>query len=272
MARKRRTSRKFFGSGRRKRTLRFARNIKRRFLKGRRRTGGNQMAYKFVRQQEVTIYNNELAIPDAACVSSNPTMWGTGILLSSIAPGTCFDPYPTRSATFVGNKQFQAADTVNTGEFSALFDQYKLLRVDMEFDYKMGATDPALGSAVCAPTLHIVTDWDGDQGASYMSINDMLEHGSSHFKRKLNTRVKYSIRPKVRDTIFNNTGTNNIALPSKAPWIDTAYMNTKMNGIKWALQDWPQYVSINEPGAAAEMAQPTLRIMFTYHYLFKGVQ
>jgi len=273
MARRRRISRKFFGGNRRKRTQRFARNIKRRFLRGRKRgRGGNQIAYRFARQQEVTVYNNENATPDVGCVSSNTAMWGSGIALSTIAPGTFFDPYPGRSATFVGNKTFTAGDTINTTEFSALFDQYKLTKVTMEFDYKNGTADPTPGNANVTPTLHIVTDWDGDQGTSYMSINDMMEHGPSHFKRSLRSRVKYTIRPKVRDAIFNTSGLSAIAIPRSCPWIDTSNMTCKMNGIKWALQDWPLYGTVDDPGIGAHMTQPTLRILFTYHYKFKGVQ
>lgn len=230
--------------------------------------------HKYTRQQQVTVYNDEPSTPDQVCISSNTAMWGSGVLVTSLDPGQAFDPYASRVATYCGNKTFTAADTVNTSDFSALYDQYKLLKVDMDFEYQHNSfgQDP-LGGAVCQPTLHIVTDWDGDQGTQYMGITSMMEHGTSHFKRRLGTRkVRYSIRPKVRDAIFQTTGLSAVAVPKSCPWIDTSAMNVKMNGIKWCIQDWPIYTTPDNPGVSAQMAQPTLRITFTYHYLFKGVQ
>lgn len=267
----RRSKRVVFGGNRRKNNRRFVRNMKRRYARGRR--GKSVSVHKYVRQQQVTLYNDETTTPDQVCVSSNPTMWGSGVLLSSISPGV-FDPYANRVATWCGNKYFTAADTVNATEFQALYDQYKLLRVDMDFEYmhNVAGVDNT-GAAMCQPTLHIVTDWDGDQGTQYMSINDMMEHGKSHFKRRLGGgKVRYSIKPKVRDVIYQTTGTSAIAIPRSCPWIDTSAMNARMNGIKWCIQDWPMYITPDAPGATSQMAQPTLRITFTYHYLFKGVQ
>lgn len=245
------------------------RNYKRRL--GRRgRLGRSTQVHKYIREQQVTLFNDETTIPDTMCKSSNPAVWANG---TQIAGADTFQPYPNRVTAMGGVKTFYANDSVATSEFAALYDYYKLLKVELLFEYKHNVVAASDIAASVMPTIHIVQDLDGDPGVGLLSLNDMLQHGTSHFKRRLgSSSVRYVIKPKLRQAVSAGVGLS-IPMPmNKSPWLDTGRMDIPMNGLKWILQDWPMYQTVDAPGVDADVTEPTLRITMRYHYLFKGVQ
>lgn len=139
-------------------------------------------------------------------------------------------------------------------EFQALYDQYKILRVKMEFIPKV--TAPELGSAAHASNFWTIIDYD-DQ-ASPVSLDELMQR--SGLKRtKCTSKQTRILRPMVAKPIYKD-GLTNAYGPGRA-WIDAGNPDVPHYGLKWVLE---------KADVAASMMSYDCQV--TYWVAFKNVR
>jgi len=135
-------------------------------------------------------------------------------------------------AGWSGSKAFRLSDLPNATEFTALFDCYRIYKVETTFIPKYNVSDYSSGgSAYGLPTLYIVSDENST--ANPASINELCQYKNCVFKR-FDQPVKYTVYPKVSLTTSGGTGQivdNNM----NNKWIRSAYPDVDHNGIMWGL-------------------------------------
>jgi len=123
----------------------------------------------------------------------------------------------------LGALNFQLNNFVNSSELTALFDQYRLHYIEVDFIY----VNPA---SVIAP-FYTVIDYDDSNAPA--SVNELLQYatlmhtapGQEH-QRRLNPRFDYAA--------YSGTFTS-YAVSNVGDWVDVASPTVQYYGIKYAL-------------------------------------
>lgn len=146
-----------------------------------------------------------------------------------------------RSTTLVSNSQtyeFRLGYLPSYTELTALFDQYRIVRVDMKFipsqtDAQVGATAPMKGYLV------LVNDYD--DATSYGDVTLALQC-NNHRICELGKTIRHTVYPRAAMAVYSGLTTTGYATSAKNQWFDMASPNTSFYGVK----DWFQ----NESGVA----------------------
>lgn len=134
------------------------------------------------------------------------------------------------------SKSFKLSELPNASEFTNLFDQYKITKVEVTF-YPMtmpvssglnntGASILPLGATV--PLLFTVVDYNSvntttlNQMRQYSTLN-VTTYGRVH---------KRTFVPKMSTNVYQGVSGDGYAQPIQAPWVDTASAEVEYYGIK----------------------------------------
>lgn len=131
-------------------------------------------------------------------------------------------------------KAFQLQDVVNYNEFSALFDQFRISKVDVKLQM-INNPDSTLASNTVNtlfPTVWYYVDYDDQDLPDIVSIKQ--EQGVRRRIMRPNTELKFSLRPKWRKIAYS-TGTGitgysptnsyiSVLNASAVPWYGTKFL------------------------------------------------
>lgn len=133
---------------------------------------------------------------------------------------------------------FTLSDTVNTAEFTNLFDQYMIHGIQYRFTIKV---DPDLVSTTSNRGLYPYLKWvhDHDDATGPTSANDLVQYPKMQefifTSDKPNTRWFY-LKPALANEVFG-TVVQTAYAPKWRQWCDNAYPGIQHYGIKyWADQ------------------------------------
>lgn len=158
----------------------------------------------------------------------------------------------------MGSTQFELADLPNYTEYTALYDSYRIYRVDMHF-MPIGAgviTNQTSTSFSAFPIFGLVKDYDD---AAVPSSFDAMAQYENYQELRLTKQYKITIYPQASGTIFNgNTSPAGYGNLPRQDWIDCAYPAVPYYGIKWGYTNFSGIPTIG------------WRVRFTYYVEFRG--
>ncbi len=150
-----------------------------------------------------------------------------------------------------GAISFRIGDVYNVTEYGALFDQYRIAAVKLEFHY-MTASDQAVTTTVnnqqvCTALLYEDYDDSTAPPASIAGWNAILESGRARkktFPGKTSNVLTYNLNPKyLTVNIDNSAGTTGRS--TSDGWVDgSTTPDVIWRGLKWALQANPGSINI----------------------------
>lgn len=192
-----------------------------------------------VTRNALPTYIGQSATLGVATIAGNTTGLTVGTVAASggIIPGL-YD-YPVSCF-------FSLQDVINSGDFTTLFDQYRIEKVQLIFRISSLATTGAPSSTASAfnispltnPTLYWFIDHDD---ANSISPSDMRERMGVRSRQLVPGRpVIITLRnPRVDVATFNSGG---VAIPNGVgngrAWFDTATSTVPAYGIKFMLQNF----------------------------------
>jgi len=185
----------------------------------------------------------------------------------SLAAGTSYNS---------GSILFQLDNLVNYTEFTALFDQYKITKVDIMFKlhtnpYMIYATQYTAGTLAAAPvsfpTLWLINDKDD---STALARSEFQERGrASRRVLQPNRILKWTVRPTILTQLYRTAGTTGYA-PKYGQYIDCAQPNVPHYCTKWGLD----YDGYTLPATAAGPYGQDLQVgvEMRYHFVCKDVR
>lgn len=157
---------------------------------------------------------------------------------------------------------FTLADLPNVSELSALYDQYKLIQVEMQF--VPSTTLSFQGTPYdCNTTMFLLNDFDDDVVPT--SLDTLLQSGRTHMTQltRNGSSVKWSVKPRVTGAVASGSGAGAV-VNTKAVWLDMGSTTTKHFGTKIAIR------RLNQTGLAANNPSFAFDTYATYHVLLKN--
>jgi len=124
----------------------------------------------------------------------------------------------------------------NYAEFTALFDMYRIKKIEITwlYDHNSGEVSTSAGVAANAsmglPNIYIVSDYD--DASALGAATDYLQYEPCKITR-LDKPVRWTIYPHVAVAVYNGAfaGYKN----DKAAWLDVASSAVEHYGCKWAV-------------------------------------
>lgn len=229
---------------------------------------GSLNVHRYARAQEETLYNvwNSAISNAQVAIDNNPIFE----LPQQTNNGTV-QPYGTH-CNLVSDCQFQLAKSQGYSEFTPLYDQYKIEKVVLKFEYKGGSPGPgssAMGNTALQPSILWFEDRDD---AVNTNFDDWKERAAISRKWNLRTPFVHTIYPTVLNAGITEGGT--IAAPriGRAPWIDVASPTVTHYGFKFLIQDWPLTDGMSSGADSSAVIQAMLRVTATYYLKFRNVR
>lgn len=152
----------------------------------------------------------------------------------------------------LGSLIFQLQNVPNSGEFTALFDQYKINGVKVVFMPRANSSEVGTNQGL----IKFFSAIDYDDNTAPTSINDLLQYENMKCTNTSKDHKRY-LRPKIAREIYNSVTTT--AYGPTSGWIDCTNAAVPHYGIKYALQQLPS-------GAQS------MDIKVTYYLAFKNVR
>jgi len=137
------------------------------------------------------------------------------------------------NAKFIG-LNFTLSSMINAAEFSALFDQYKLTGIKLNFYL---SRNPANSTSVngIRPRLYIVTDYDTSTAPS--SFDELREYSNSKVWNFDSAKpFSYFVRPKVLNEVYRS-GVSTGTAPVRPPWISTQHLDLQHFGVRMGIEN-----------------------------------
>lgn len=138
------------------------------------------------------------------------------------------------AASFSGAYDFRLNNLPNFAEFAALFDVYKIWKVDVMFIPKYNTSDFATGgSGYGLPTIYVAED--RSDAVAPASVNEIMEYNSVRSQR-FDRTLKYTCWPTLPG-ISGSGATTGIIISDRQKdlFLRTSEANVQYCGIKWAL-------------------------------------
>ncbi len=137
-------------------------------------------------------------------------------------------------ASVYGGTYFYLGQVPGFAEFTALFDQYRIRKVVLEFrPNQQSYTSSTNTSAVTNIPMRIVTAIDYDDSVAPTSHNELREYNTA----QVHTMVEQwsqTIRPAVSVMAYEGVGSTGYC-PKWDQWVSTNDPNVPHYGIKWAV-------------------------------------
>lgn len=168
-----------------------------------------------------------------------------------------------------GSLAFYASDFNNIGEFSSVFDQYRINWVQVDFLFA-GVSMPLVDAYFASMPYRLLTAVDHDDVVvplpTQAGWNTLLErHGARVDIVTTRETSKYSVRlkPKVLTELYRSSTTTAYA-PTPAPFIDSEKTDVPHYGLKYV-------VHVPKQGVGVAGFPCRFDVVTTYNITFKGL-
>lgn len=172
-----------------------------------------------------------------------------------VAPGKQINLTTTQQ----GNLTFELNQVPGVADFTALFDQYMIAGVKVDFRLILDPSAAAAGSATY-PNLYVRRDYDNTTAETVSEIAQ--DNKSKRFILQPNKTRSIFIKPAVQGEFFNVNNALTSTNPLWNKWIDCTNSNYAHLGIKWAVDTMGILLT---PGN-------TLDVEFTYYLKMKNTR
>lgn len=191
-------------------------------------------------------------------ISGNPTATADGAA-SLFMGASSVDTLNTRQVG--ASMQFKLSSATDFGDFTALFDRYKITGIKLRFLYQSNiANADSTSGSNSLPLLNY--SFDADDAGVPTSLDEVQRKQYCH-QKILNGNKTFSlyIKPRILKEVYASavsTGYNS----APATWLDSAYPNIPHYGVKMWLNNWtPGNTKFNQ-----------LTIQPTYYFALKDIQ
>jgi len=157
------------------------------------------------------------------------------------------------SVPVLGALPFLLTDLPDYVEFTALFDEFKIQQVIVQFT-------PTNYSQAYAS---LFTAIDYDDASSPSSINDLREYGSFHFTPALKYHQRV-LTPKYSYRVYNGVGITD-SFASTRGWVDCSKPDTPWYGLKYAFGPTTVIPSVGTPVGEVYEVQCTYIVCFRFY-------
>lgn len=141
----------------------------------------------------------------------------------------------TPSVAQYGSFTFQLQDLPSFNEFTNLYDQYMLEKVELHLKLFFDPSAQSAGNAVF-PMMYYRVDYDDD--GTPASIDEFRQVQTTKIcVINPNRFKKITIKPKILQSLYNPTV--NAYSPKSNAWIDCSYANAPHFGFKYAIARLP---------------------------------
>lgn len=175
-----------------------------------------------------------------------------------------------------GAYSFKLNDIPAYGEFTALFDQYKITKIDVFFKLH---TNPFLwtatngsnvnnGAAISFPTIFLCNDHDDDSGTP--TLAELKERQKTRrFVLRPNSILKWTVRPSILNQLYRTATTTGYS-PQWNKYIDCSAADVPHYGMKFFLD----YDGATLPTVIANGSGQTIdvNVELKYHLTLKDVR
>lgn len=175
----------------------------------------------------------------------------------------------TSGVKFGGAFSFQLAQCANVSEITSLFDNYRIKKVVLRFDYSVNqapatTASPPTQQATAVPIMHICPDYDDN--AVPAARTSVLENGYARTVR-LDKTFTMTLTPRAQSTVTSGSVSGLVAggLLPLGQWLDSSSTQVPHFGVKFWIDDFA-WSSATLNGIFA-----SLRITPTYYLEAKNV-
>lgn len=148
----------------------------------------------------------------------------------------------------------------NSGEFTSLFDQYRIDRINLQLFFSANDSNVTTPTSVL-PMVHIANDYNDTNNTSLTDIQQYPEMRT--YQLGLEKPVTWSFRPRVRLDVLTNTGITSSSAFSTTGWIDTSSPGIEHLGTK---------VYLNTMGRTTNLDIGNCVLMVSYDLSFRNVK
>lgn len=202
----------------------------------------------------------------------------TGVAPTVIVGSTDDFPTPTaivgeispygNTSSWTSSLVFAMGRSANASELTALYDQYRIKYVDVEFVYaaESGSADD-VGTPM--PSLCLLSDYDDNAPETRIQH---LQSISRIFRRSLKNKIVYRVKPRVRTVLGTSATSGSVGgvATFKSYFIDCDQTLIPHYGLKVMCYDWPLFNDRTEVGV--HMSKPVLRVNIKYCLEMKNVR
>lgn len=149
------------------------------------------------------------------------------------ASATTFQGDNVQNSRFFGTT-FALSGVINAAEFSALFDQYKITGIKLNF-YLVRNLGNAANVVGIRPRMYIVTDYD--TSTSPTSFDELREYSNCRVHQFDDSKpFTYFIRPKILNEVYRTAVSTGTA-PQRPPWVSTAHLDLQHFGMRLGIEN-----------------------------------
>jgi len=145
---------------------------------------------------------------------------------------------PTPAPT-LGGMNFTLADVPAYTEFTALFDQYRIAWVRVEFFPCFDSSQAALFGAQAAQYFPFYTAVDYDDSSAPASVDAICQYSNCQ-RHQLGKKFTVFIRPRCLSMIYRSAVATDYALAPYGQWLDCGNASTPHYGLHYAIQEMAQ--------------------------------
>lgn len=156
--------------------------------------------------------------------------------------------------------QFNLSALPNAGEFTNLFDRYKITGVKLRIMFLANSNDTGVASTLSIPIMHYISDLD--DAAPPTSENEILQKNFLK-TRRLDEPFTYFLRPKATSEIYASPSSTGYSV-AKSMWIDSNSLQIPHFGFKAWIGNGPSNVSTQVLGR--------LKVYATYYVALRDPQ
>lgn len=182
-----------------------------------------------------------------------------------------FPPQATANGCCLAwGQNFSLSRTDGYGEFSALYDEYKIRGVKIKLTFSATDYTAAAGQYNCPKLMWYKDDDDSNNPTTYTDIREFNQKpyvGSRQLANGKAVKLYLGSRTLSRRTAaVDSNGGVNYSLLMKGGWINLASPDVAHYGVKFLMLDCPLASSLTSA------YQPTMRMEVTYYISLRGVR
>ena len=163
-------------------------------------------------------------------------------------------------STIVLNGPASTATIPSSAEFIALFDSWRIKKVDLEFYFSANSASTGSANAIL-PVSWICNDpSDSTRPADAATIQQ--KEGVKTFQPVAGQVTRWTVRPRPASAVYQSGAFSGYSEDIANPWLSTAFPAVENYATKIYMQ--PARTASNDVG--------TMQIFFKVHFEFKGVQ
>lgn len=187
---------------------------------------------------------------------SGATIYGNGVGFT----------YSLAAVNVIGNLNSTSVAVPDYTEFTALFDQYKIVGVKEKWVWSNNVTNASAALGTLAGTANpiVLSSFDRNNAAPPTSSTELMQRDDTRYLTFDSNGPKVLSSRPVVDTVVGLGGASASALAQSSPWLSTAGATVVYNGRK----NW----MMSQSSGATQLQTGYLWVFFTLEFEFRTPQ